>query len=352
MSKGKPLIEIRTGSNSDIPKIRGVYQFLDFVGIPYSSRILSAHRTPHRMFEEARDLVDKGFYVSIAAAGGSAHLPGMTASETLLPVVGLPVRTINLHGQDSLYSIIQMPDGIPVGCVGIGQAESAAILASQIAYHNNSEVRNKIRSQRGLEGELSSTVPNNRLIGIIKPIGIDLPQENYEAFLGLIDELGLEREEYDLSVVDFNGAKLLSRELELKGVNSVIAIGALNDEDTTNYFPRFIAENTDVPTIGLPIARGYAGMNQYIEGDIFYSMLCEHPSEEEAVGFPVAGMGINRFKNAALYSAQIVGLRYPDVQAKVQKHRESLAEAVKQKDKRLQTEGIDPFLTLKSISSN
>ncbi|MCL5020476.1 MAG: AIR carboxylase family protein, partial [Bacteroidetes bacterium] len=89
------LIEIRTGSDSDIPKISEAYEFFESVGIPYSPRILSAHRTPQVMAAEAMRLSDNGFFVSIAAAGGLAHLPGMTASETVLPVVGLPVTTSN-----------------------------------------------------------------------------------------------------------------------------------------------------------------------------------------------------------------------------------------------------------------
>lgn len=346
MNSQKPLIEIRTGSDSDIPKIRNAYTFLKSIDVPFSPRILSAHRTPQIMAQEAQKLSENGFYVSIAAAGGAAHLPGMTASETLIPVVGLPVRTTNLQGQDSLYSIIQMPDGIPVGSVGVGQSESAAIVAAQIAYNNNPEVRNKIRAYRGLEGELSSQLPSIPLIGIIKPIGIGVDEEKYREMIVLMDELGLERKEYELSVVDFNGAKVISREMEYKGTMAIIAIGALADENTTNYFPRFIAENTDVPTIGLPIARGFAGSDSYIEGDIFHDMLCHSEPEEETKGYPVAGMGINRYTNAALYAAQISGLFISEVQERVKSYRNTLAETVKNKDAQIQKEGIEAFLKL------
>jgi len=127
-------IEIRTGSDSDIPRIKEAYEFLDALQIPYTPRILSAHRTPDVMAKKAQELESEGFRVSIGAAGGSAHLPGMTASETFVPVIALPVRTSTLDGVDSLYSMVQMPNGIPVGCVGIGDAKAAAELAVKIAY--------------------------------------------------------------------------------------------------------------------------------------------------------------------------------------------------------------------------
>ena len=344
MNNQKSLIEIRTGSNSDIPKVKSAYEFLESVDISYSPRILSAHRTPQIMTSEAQKLEGNGFLVSIAAAGGSAHLPGMTASETLLPVVGLPVQTSNLDGQDSLYSIIQMPDGIPVGTVGIGQSESAAILAAQIAYNNNPEVRNRIRVYRGLEGKLPNGLTNVPLIGIVKPVGIEVDEHKYGEMISLMEEFGLQKREYDLSVVDFDGTKVIAREMENEGAMALITIGALDDEDTTNYFPRFIAENTDLPTIGLPIARGFAGSNTYIENDIFHSMLCYCDSEEKTEGYPVAGMGINRYTNAGLYAGQIAGLFVPEIRDKVRKYRENLASTVEDKDARIQREGIKPFL--------
>ena len=101
-------IEIRTGSDSDMPKISRAYKFLESLDIPFSSRILSAHRTPAEMMYAAKQLEEQGYSVSIAAAGGSAHLPGMTASETLVPVVGLPVKTTSLAGIDSLLSLIHI----------------------------------------------------------------------------------------------------------------------------------------------------------------------------------------------------------------------------------------------------
>ncbi|HLD79999.1 MAG TPA: 5-(carboxyamino)imidazole ribonucleotide mutase [Candidatus Nanoarchaeia archaeon] len=344
MNSQKPLIEIRTGSDSDIPKIRAAYDFLKSMNIPFSPRILSAHRTPKIMAQEAQKLSENGFLVSIAAAGGSAHLPGMTASETLIPLVGLPVKTTNLEGQDSLYSIIQMPDGVPVGSVAAGQSESAAIVAAQIAYHNNPEVRNRIRAYRGLEGEIASEIPTVPLVGIVKPSGIKVDEKKYREMMVLMEEFGLKVTEYQLSVIDFNGVKVISREMEDNGTMAVIALGALADEDTTNYFPGFIAESTDLPTIGLPITRSFAGSDFYIKGDIFQSMLSFSEPGEETRGYPVAGMGINRYTNAALYAAQIAGLFIPKVQEKVRVYRNTLAEAVKDKDARIQAEGIEAFL--------
>ncbi len=343
MKNEKPLIEIRTGSKSDIPKIKKAYEFLESVGIPYSPRVLSAHRTPHIMTEAARKLSDNGFYVSIAAAGGSAHLPGMTASKTLLPVVGLPVKTSSLEGKDSLYSIIQMPDGIPVGSVGVGQSESAAILAAQIAYNNNPEIRNKIRSYRGIGGKVSE-VDNVPFVGIIKPSDINLNQDKYENMVFLMTAFGIKTKEYELSTVDSEGMIKTSRELENKGAKAVIALGALDDEESTNYFPRNVAEQTDLPTIGLPIAEGYAGSNDFIEGDIFNSLLGLTDIEEETKGCPVAGIGINKYSNAALYASQIVGLTVPKIQEKIKDYRESLAEDVKENDDLVQSEGIEAFV--------
>ena len=344
MNNQNNLIEIRTGSDSDIPKVRSAYEFLKSVGVSYSPRILSAHRTPQAMASEAQKLEDNGFRVSIGAAGGSAHLPGMTASETLLPVVGLPVQTSNLNGQDSLYSIIQMPNGIPVGTVGIGQSESAAILAAQIAYNDNPQVRNRIRVYRGLEGKLPDGLTNVPLIGILKPVGIEVDKHKYGEMISLMEGFGLQKIEYDLSVVDFDGVKVIAKEMENKGAMALITIGTLDDEDTTNYFPGFIAEGTDLPTIGLPITKDFAGSNPYIEKDIFHSMLCYCDSEEKTEGYPVAGMGINRYANAGLYAAQIAGLFVPEIRDKVRAYRKELALTVREKDVRIQREGIEAFL--------
>jgi len=145
-------VEIRVGSDSDLPKIERAIATLEGLGVRFEARVLSAHRTPQRMAARARELEGLMFKAVIAAAGGSAHLPGMTASETLLPVLGIPVETSQLKGADSLLSIIQMPEGVPVGAVGVGQAEHAALLAAQIAALDEPALRARIRAKRGLGG--------------------------------------------------------------------------------------------------------------------------------------------------------------------------------------------------------
>ncbi|OJW76067.1 MAG: 5-(carboxyamino)imidazole ribonucleotide mutase [Sphingomonadales bacterium 63-6] len=131
-----PKVAIIMGSQSDWPTMKCAATVLDDLGVAYDARIVSAHRTPERMFDFARSAEAQGFHVIIAGAGGAAHLPGMVASLTHLPVLGVPVKSKALSGQDSLLSIVQMPAGIPVGTLAIGEAgatnaglHAAAILA-------------------------------------------------------------------------------------------------------------------------------------------------------------------------------------------------------------------------------
>lgn len=120
------------GSESDLSVMEEAAHLLEEFGVPYEIRVLSAHRTPHRMLEYARTAHMRGLKVIIAGAGGAAHLPGMIASATPLPVIGVPVPTRHLQGFDSLLSIVQMPSGVPVATVAIGQARNAGLLAVQI----------------------------------------------------------------------------------------------------------------------------------------------------------------------------------------------------------------------------
>ncbi|MEM7428412.1 MAG: 5-(carboxyamino)imidazole ribonucleotide mutase [Pseudomonadota bacterium] len=131
---GAPQVAIIMGSNSDWPTMRHASETLEALGVPYEARIVSAHRTPDRMYEFARGARDAGFKVIIAGAGGAAHLPGMTASLTPLPVFGVPVESKALSGEDSLLSIVQMPAGVPVGTLAIGRAgaTNAALLAAAV----------------------------------------------------------------------------------------------------------------------------------------------------------------------------------------------------------------------------
>jgi 5-(carboxyamino)imidazole ribonucleotide mutase len=130
--KNKPLVGIIMGSDSDLKIMNQASEFLDKSHVLYEMEIVSAHRTPELMFDYAKTAKKRGLKVIIAGAGGSAHLPGMIASLTTLPVIGVPIETHNLKGMDSLLSIVQMPSGIPVACVAINGAINAAILACQI----------------------------------------------------------------------------------------------------------------------------------------------------------------------------------------------------------------------------
>ncbi|KAJ1891912.1 phosphoribosylaminoimidazole carboxylase ade2, partial [Coemansia sp. IMI 209127] len=127
-----PLVGIIMGSDSDLPTMRPAAQILERFGVPFELTIVSAHRTPDRMFEYARSAHKRGLKVIIAGAGGAAHLPGMVAALTPLPVVGVPVKGRCLDGVDSLHSIVQMPRGVPVATVAINNSDNAALLAVRI----------------------------------------------------------------------------------------------------------------------------------------------------------------------------------------------------------------------------
>ena len=146
MSNNKPKVAIIMGSNSDWPIMEKAANILDDFGIDYESKVVSAHRTPDLMFEFASNAKKNGFEVIIAGAGGSAHLPGMVASKTTLPVLGVPVPTKHLAGQDSLLSIVQMPKGIPVGTFAIGEAgaANAGLFAASILALHDASIQKKL----------------------------------------------------------------------------------------------------------------------------------------------------------------------------------------------------------------
>lgn len=131
-SRSNPLVVVTMGSDSDLPVLRGAFEVLEKFGVPYDYTITSAHRTPQRMVELGKAAAARGVRVLIAAAGGAAHLPGMLASETVLPVIGVPVKATHLDGNDSLLSIVQMPRGCPVATVGINNSTNAGLLAVKI----------------------------------------------------------------------------------------------------------------------------------------------------------------------------------------------------------------------------
>ncbi|MBS1700248.1 MAG: 5-(carboxyamino)imidazole ribonucleotide mutase [Armatimonadetes bacterium] len=136
------------GSKSDWPTMVAAVEILDEFGIENESEVVSAHRTPERMVEYAKTARDRGISVIIAGAGGAAHLPGMVASLTTLPVIGVPVQSKALSGVDSLYSIVQMPAGIPVATVAIGNAKNAGLLAIQILSVTDSKIAEKLEKYR------------------------------------------------------------------------------------------------------------------------------------------------------------------------------------------------------------
>ena len=138
---GNPRVGVIMGSDSDLPTMQGAIDVLVEFGIDYEARVISAHRTPEAMVEYARTAADRGIQVVIAGAGGAAHLPGMTASMTPLPVIGVPVPLKQLEGLDSLLSIVQMPAGIPVATVAIGNARNAGLLAVRILGTGDEKLR-------------------------------------------------------------------------------------------------------------------------------------------------------------------------------------------------------------------
>ncbi len=153
MSNGTAVIGIIMGSQSDWPTLKNAAAILDKLDVPYETRIVSAHRTPARLAEYAMSAKDRGLKVIIAGAGGAAHLPGMTAAMTPIPVLGVPVQTKSLGGQDSLYSIVQMPAGIPVGTLAIGDvgATNAALLAAQILALNDTDLSKRVDDYRAAQ---------------------------------------------------------------------------------------------------------------------------------------------------------------------------------------------------------
>ena len=146
----KPVVGIIMGSTSDWETMRHAADTLDQLGIPYEKKVVSAHRTPQRLYDYAHSAKDRGLKVVIAGAGGAAHLPGMTASMTSLPVLGVPVESQALKGMDSLLSIVQMPAGIPVGTLAIGRAGAvnAALLAAAMLATNDEALGTRLDAWR------------------------------------------------------------------------------------------------------------------------------------------------------------------------------------------------------------
>ena len=157
-----PVVGIIVGSRSDWETMRHAADTLEQLGIPFEKEVVSAHRTPDKLFEYAAAAEARGLQVVIAGAGGAAHLPGMTASKTLLPVLGVPVETKALQGLDSLLSIAQMPAGVPVGTLAVGRAGAvnAALLAAAIVALSDEGVRERLGAFRASQTEAVLAVPD------------------------------------------------------------------------------------------------------------------------------------------------------------------------------------------------
>lgn len=165
MSDKQPLVAIIMGSDSDWPVMQAAANMLKDFGVPYEARVVSAHRTPDLMFEFAETAAAKGYRAIIAGAGGAAHLPGMVAAKTTLPVLGVPVPSKHLQGQDSLLSIVQMPKGIPVATFAIGEAgaANAGLFAVAMLATGDADLAKKLADFRARQSEkvLGMTLENN-----------------------------------------------------------------------------------------------------------------------------------------------------------------------------------------------
>lgn len=149
-------VGIIMGSQSDWPTMKGAAEILDALGVAHEARIVSAHRTPDRLWEYGTSAVSRGLKVIIAGAGGAAHLPGMMASKTRLPVIGVPVESRALKGVDSLYSIVQMPKGFPVATMAIGGAENAGLMAAAILALSDPALAERLDTWRT---DLAASIP-------------------------------------------------------------------------------------------------------------------------------------------------------------------------------------------------
>ena len=156
-----PKVGIIMGSDSDWPTMQQACEVLEELEISYEKKVVSAHRTPNMMAEYGQTARGRGLKVIIAGAGGAAHLPGMTAAYTTLPVIGVPIKTSTLNGLDSLYSIVQMPNGVPVATVAIGKAQNAGLLAARILGAADKKLAEKLEEYHQQMAEASKAKTKN-----------------------------------------------------------------------------------------------------------------------------------------------------------------------------------------------
>ena len=305
------MIEIRTGSDSDIHKMKDAYAYLDEHQIAYSPRILSAHRTPSAMVEAAQNLSKEGFRVSVCAAGGAAHLPGMTASETLVPVVGLPIIASTLQGLDSFLSIVQMPDGIPVGTVGAGQSKAAVELASRIAHLDNLALRNSMRSKLGLRSR--DHIDDIKCLSIHFTEDIDAASQN--------------------DILDF--AKELSIPFEVVSEDSIghvtLVVQALH---SIKNVAAYLSQKYETVLINLCLSCN----------SLSQSSITQLWSDKAESWTPVALMGLNRYRNAILYGAQVLAQYDSNIYKKLLRYRSDMKAVVEVKNEHLSQTGVKDFI--------
>lgn len=177
IQEGKAVVGVLGGSKSDFPILEKAGAILAELDIPYELLVVSAHRTPDRLFDYAAGAAGRGIEVIIAGAGGAAHLPGMLAAKTHLPVIGVPIPTEHLRGLDSLLSIVQMPKGIPVATVAIGGAENAGILAAQILAGRYPRIAEKVKAFRTTQTDsvLNSPEAQGTSLGNLEAEGASRP---------------------------------------------------------------------------------------------------------------------------------------------------------------------------------
>src|SRR3954468_7395648 len=161
VTAARPIVGIVGGSRSDFPILEKACALLNMLEVRNEMRVVSAHRTPDQLFRYAEEAAARGIRVIVAGAGGAAHLPGMLASKTMLPVIGVPIPTAHLGGLDSLLSIVQMPRGIPVATVAIGNAENAALLAVEILALSDPALEERLRAYRSDQTRMVLEDPSN-----------------------------------------------------------------------------------------------------------------------------------------------------------------------------------------------